>query len=229
MAEVGADVIDIGGESTRPGAASVDVDEEIRRVVPVVSGLVAAGLEVRLSVDTRHAAVAAAALEAGAHIVNDVSAASDAGMLDVVAEHGAEIVLMHMRGTPRTMQQAPNYEDVVAEVAAYLLERVAAAQAAGVAAERIWLDPGIGFGKTLEHNLALLRDLESLVRTGHPVLFGASRKSFLGVLTGTEVAADRLAGSLACALRAMEAGVRGIRVHDVRETRELLDVYREIR
>ena len=228
LTSAGADILDVGGESTRPGAAAVDTEEEIRRVVPVLRGLREADVGAVLSVDTRHTEVAAAALDAGARIVNDVSGGSDEGMLELVARHGAEVVLMHMRGTPETMQAAPVYADVVAEVRAHLLERAEAARSAGIGHERIWLDPGIGFGKTPAHNLALLRDLEALVRTGHPVLLGASRKSFLGALTGVEVAAERLAGSLVCAVRGMQAGVRGVRVHDVRETREALAVYREI-
>ncbi len=222
-------MLDIGGESTRPGAAPVTRDEELARVLPVVEGLVAAGVEADLSIDTRHAAVADEALERGATIINDVSAGTDPAMFEVAARHGASLVLMHMRGTPTTMQAEPTYDDVVAEVGAYLDERRSAAVEAGVAAEKIWLDPGIGFGKTLKHNLALLQDLEAFVRLGSPVLLGASRKSFLGALTGRSDPSERLAGSLACALRALEAGVRGVRVHDVRATFELLDVFTRIR
>jgi len=230
LAGEGADVLDIGGESTRPGAAPVGVDQEIARVVPVFEGLadLAAG-GTRLSVDTRRAAVAEAALAAGADLVNDVSAGQDPAMFDVVARHGAGLVLMHMRGTPATMQTAPVYADVVAEVADFLAGRATAAEAAGVAREQLWIDPGIGFGKTLEHNLALLRGLEAFVGLGLPVLLGASRKSFLGTLTGREAPAERLAGSLACVLRALEAGVSDVRVHDVRSTREILDVFTRIR
>jgi len=229
LAEHGADVLDVGGESTRPGAAPVAPDEERARVLPVLAGLVAAGVAADLSIDTRRADVAAAALEAGARIVNDVSGGADPAMFEVVARADAGLVLMHMRGRPETMQDDPAYEDVVAEVAAWLDARRRAAVAAGVPAERIWLDPGIGFGKTLEHNLALLQDLEALVRLGQPVLLGASRKSFLGRLTGRERPDERLAGSLACVVRAMAAGVHAVRVHDVRETRELLDVLARIR
>ncbi|MDF1700292.1 MAG: dihydropteroate synthase [Planctomycetota bacterium] len=229
LAADGAHVLDIGGESTRPGAAPVGHAEEIDRVVPVLEGLAAALPEMILSIDTRHAAVADAALGAGATIVNDVSGAADPAMLDVVARHGAGLVLMHMRGTPETMQSEPAYDDVTAEVAAYLEARAHAALAAGVDAARVWIDPGIGFGKTLDHNLTLLRDLEAFVRMGRPVLLGASRKSFLGSLTGQTEAADRLAGSLACALRALEAGVAAVRVHDVRETRDILAVFTQIR
>jgi dihydropteroate synthase len=224
----GAHVLDIGGESTRPGAASVSREEEIARVRPVLAGLRAAGVDIPLSIDTRHAAVAAAALASGATIVNDVSAGADPDMFGVVAEHKAALVLMHMQGTPATMQAAPAYEDVVAEVRAHLLARAHAAEEAGIERERLWIDPGIGFGKTLAHNLALLANLESLVATGYPVLLGASRKSFLGTLSGRTEARERLAGSLACALRAQVAGVRAVRVHDVRETREALQVYAAI-
>jgi len=229
LAADGAHVIDVGGESTRPGAQPVSASEEIDRVVPVLGGLRDAGLDARLSIDTRHAAVADAALAAGDSIVNDVSGASDPAMLATVVEHGAGLVLMHMLGTPGTMQAAPTYEDVTAEVAAYLESRAAAAVAAGVDGARLWIDPGIGFGKSLDHNLTLLRDLERFVGLGRPVLLGASRKSFLGTLTGRSEPAERLAGSLACALRGLEAGVDAVRVHDVRETRELLDVFTQIR
>ena len=229
MLAAGADVLDIGGESTRPGAAAVEEAEEIRRVGPVIEGLRAAQAQAVLSIDTRHAAVARRALEAGATIVNDVSAGRDEGMLALVADTGAHLVLMHMRGTPETMQTTPTYADVVAEVTDTLLERTAAAERAGIDRNRLWIDPGIGFGKTLAQNLSLLRDLEALVHTGYPVLLGASRKSFLGTLTGCDDPSDRLAGSLACALRGMQAGVRGVRVHDVEATRHVLDVYAKIR
>jgi dihydropteroate synthase len=229
MAADGAAVIDVGGESTRPGAAPVPLAEEIRRVVPVLRGLREAGVAAGLSVDTRRADVAAAALGAGATIVNDVSAGADPAMLDLVARAGAELVVMHMQGTPRTMQRAPQYEDALEEIAGFLQERVAAAVAAGVERGRLWIDPGIGFGKRLEDNLALLRGLERLVASGPRVLLGASRKSFLGRLTGEPDPSRRLAGSLACALRAVDAGVDAVRVHDVRETRDAMTVYASIR
>lgn len=229
LAADGADVLDIGGESTRPGAEPVATEDEIARVVPVIQGLVAAGVEADISIDTRHAAVAAAALDAGATIVNDVSAGSDPDLFPLVAGRQAGLVLMHMQGRPATMQAAPHYDDVLADVAAHLVARRDAAADAGVPPERIWIDPGIGFGKTLEHNLTLLRNLEAFVRLGTPVLLGASRKSFLGRLTDRPEPGERLAGSLACALRALEAGVRAVRVHDVRETREILDVFTRIR
>ena len=217
----GADVLDIGGESTRPGATPVAPDAEAARVVPVIRALREAGDAGPISVDTRRASVATAALEAGATIVNDVSSAQDPEMLPVVASRGAGLVLMHMQGEPGTMQEAPTYADVVREVGDYLAARCAAARSAGI--ERIWVDPGIGFGKTLAHNLALLRDLEALARPGTRTLLGASRKSFLGQLTDEPRADRRLAGSLACVVRAMHANT-DVRVHDVRETKALLTV-----
>lgn len=229
LAEEGADVLDVGGESTRPGAAPVEPAEEIRRVVPVLARLRELDLGPRLSVDTRRAQVAREALAAGATVINDVGAGADPGMADAVAGGGAEWVLLHMRGTPATMQQAPRYQDVVAEVEGFLRGRVAAAEAAGIPRERLWIDPGLGFGKTLEHNLALLRGLERFVALGVRVLVGASRKSFLGALTGRTDPTQRLAGSLACALRACCAGVHGVRVHDVGATRDALAVLAGIR
>lgn len=224
LVEEGADVLDVGGESTRPGAAAVPPDEERRRVLPVVEGLVQAGVSVPISVDTRRAALAREAIDAGARIVNDVSAArDDPDMLGVVAETGAGLVLMHMQGRPRTMQEAPHYADVVAEVRAWLLGRVAAARRAGIDPKRLWIDPGIGFGKTAAHNLTLLRNLEVLQQDAPPLLLGASRKSFLGGLTGRTVG-DRLAASLATVARAHAAGTAAVRVHDVAATRDLLAV-----
>ena len=222
----GADVLDIGGESTRPGATPVDPATEIDRVVPVIRGVRDAGDAEPVSVDTRRASVAAAALTAGATVVNDVSAAADPDMLAVVADHGAGIVLMHMRGEPRTMQTDPTYNDVCQEVRAYLVDRVAAARSAGVT--RIWIDPGIGFGKTLEHNVALMRGLEGLQCPNTGMLVGASRKSFLGLLTNEPNPSKRLASSLACAARALEAGA-DVRVHDVRETCDLRTVLQAVR
>ena len=223
LIEEGADVLDVGGESTRPGAAEVPAAEERRRVVPVIEALVAAGVKVPLSVDTRKAEVARAALDAGAGIVNDVSAGThDAALLPLVAERRAGLVLMHMQGEPGTMQRAPTYGDVVLEVRRWLEARRRAALEAGIPAGSLWLDPGIGFGKTLEHNLALLQGLERFTALG-PVLLGASRKSFLGALTG-RLPAERLVGSLACAARAAQAGVAAVRGHDVGPTRELFAV-----
>jgi dihydropteroate synthase len=209
MAAEGADVVDVGGESTRPGAAEVPIEEELRRVLPVVDAL--AG-HVRVSIDTRKRAVAEAALDAGATIVNDVSAS----LYDVAAVHEAGWVAMHMRGTPLTMQQEATYDDVVGEVREFLLHRVHQALAAGVA--EVWIDPGLGFAKTADHNLALLARLDELVATGHPLLVGASRKSFIGRLTGDAPVDDRLEGSLALAVWAMDKGAAMVRVHDVRAT-----------
>jgi len=205
----GADVVDVGGESTRPGAEPVDGPEERRRVVPVVEAL--AG-QVRVSIDTRKPAVAEAAVEAGATLVNDVSAS----LHEVAAAAGVGWVAMHMRGEPRTMQQAPHYDDVVAEVRAFLLGRANAAVEAGV--REVWIDPGIGFGKTVDHNLALLAHLGQLVAEGFPVLVGTSRKSFLGRLAGGADVDDRFEGSLATATWALAEGARMVRVHDVAAT-----------
>ena len=205
----GADVVDVGGESTRPGAGPVDEAEERRRVVPVIEALAPS---VRVSVDTRSAAVAEAAVAAGATLVNDVSAS----LWPAAAEVGAGWVAMHMRGEPVTMQEAPRYDDVVAEVGAFLQERAAQARAAGV--EEVWIDPGIGFGKTLEHNLALLRSLDRLVAGGVPVVVGASRKGSLGQLTGGAPVDDRLEASVATAVWAVEQGAAMVRVHDVAAT-----------
>jgi dihydropteroate synthase len=209
MVAEGADVVDVGGESTRPGAAEVPAGEELRRVVPVIEAL--AG-RTRVSVDTRKAEVAQAALAAGATILNDVSAS----LFEVAAAHGAGWVAMHMRGTPATMQQQAAYDDVVLEVRAFVVDRAQKAAAAGVS--EVWVDPGLGFAKTAEHNLALLRHLDQLVATGYPVLVGASRKSFIGRLTGDAAVDDRLAGSLALATWALEKGAAMVRVHDVRAT-----------
>ena len=216
MVAEGADVVDVGGESTRPGAAPVDEAEELRRVVPVIESL---SPHVRVSVDTRKAAVAERAVEAGATLVNDVSATLD----EVAAAAGVGWVAMHMRGEPRTMQRAPSYVDVVDEVEAFLVARAERARVAGV--EEVWIDPGIGFGKTGGHNLALLRRIRRLVATGYPVVVGASRKSFLGRLTAEEGEApapvdDRLEASLASAVWAMDQGVSMVRAHDVRATVE---------
>lgn len=209
MVTEGADVIDVGGESTRPGAEPVDPDEELRRVAPVVAALAA---HTRVSIDTRHQVVAEAALDAGATIVNDVSA----GLETVAGAAGAGWVAMHMRGEPRTMQDDPSYHDVVAEVRDYLLGRVEAGRAAGVS--EIWIDPGIGFGKTADQNLSLLRHLGDLVATGIPVAVGTSRKGFLGALGGGAGPDDRLEGSVSTAVWAMVHGAAMVRVHDVAAT-----------
>ncbi|MHC4957406.1 MAG: dihydropteroate synthase [Planctomycetota bacterium] len=210
MAAAGAAILDVGGESTRPGAAPVAEDEELARVLPVLERL--KGLPV--SVDTRRGAVARAALAAGAVVVNDVSGGSDPALLEAVAEANAGLVLMHMRGDPATMQEAPRYGDVVAEVEAYLLERASVAEASGVARDRILIDPGIGFGKHLDHNLALLHALPRLAASGYPVLVGVSRKRFLGELTDRTV--DRRGDATTAAVTlCARAGAAVVRVHDV--------------
>ncbi len=215
MLAQGADIIDIGGESTRPGAEPVDAPTEMRRVLPVIEAL-AAVPGARISIDTAKAAVALEAVRAGACIINDVTAmAGDPGMATVVRDTGAGVVLMHMRGTPRTMQDNPQYDDVVGEVAAWLADRLTAAGVAGIASEAVVLDPGIGFGKTVAHNIALIAGLDRLARLGRPVLAGVSRKHFIGKLSGVEDAAERLAGSLAALTTAIMQGATVLRVHDV--------------
>lgn len=222
MAGEGAAIVDVGGESTRPGAAPVDAEEEIRRVVPVIERL-AATLPIPVSVDTRKPAVMRRALAAGASMVNDVSALAAPGAIEAVAETRAAACLMHMQGEPGTMQDAPHYLDVVAEVRDFLAARAAACVKAGIARDRLVVDPGFGFGKTLGHNLALLAGLPALAADGLPVLAGLSRKRMIGALTGRGEG-DRLAGSLAAAIVAAQAGARIIRAHDVRETVDALAV-----
>ncbi len=220
----GAAILDIGGESTRPGALPVAEEEELRRVVPVIEGLVAAGARAQLSIDTSKASVADEALRAGATLVNDVTAfRGDREMVGAVARSGVDCCLMHMLGEPRTMQRDPRYDDVVAEVKAFLEERMAFAIAQGVGEERIMLDPGIGFGKTLEHNLELLRRLDELVALGRPVVIGTSRKSFLGRITGRPLD-ERLPGTIATNVLAYERGARVFRVHDVAPVHDALAV-----
>jgi len=215
LVEEGAAIVDVGGESTRPGAAPVPAEEELRRVVPVVEGLAALGLDARISVDTMKLEVARAAVDAGAAYVNDVTAfRHDPELAGLVAERGLECCLMHMLGEPRTMQQDPRYDDVVSDVKAFLEERLAAAVAAGVPEERVQLDPGIGFGKTLEHNLELLRRLDEIAAIGRPVVLGTSRKSFIGRITGRDVA-GRVHGTVATCVLGYERGARVFRVHDV--------------
>lgn len=224
LEQQGAAILDIGGESTRPGAAPVSTQEELRRVLPVIEGLADGNTAAQTSIDTSKAAVARAAIEAGATLVNDVSAMrGDPDMAGVVAAAGAECCLMHMLGEPRTMQQAPHYEDVVSEVAAFLEERMAFAIGEGVAEDRIMLDPGIGFGKALEHNLELLARLNEIVALGRPVVIGTSRKSFLGRLTGRELQ-DRLPATIAANVVAYLAGARVFRVHDVAPVHDALAV-----
>ena len=220
----GADILDVGGESTRPGAEPVTADEERRRVVPVLERVAAAGAQVQMSIDTSKPDVARAALDAGATFVNDVTAfRADPRMAGLVAERGVECCLMHMLGEPRTMQDDPRYEDVVSDVKAFLEERLAFAVAEGVPEERVMLDPGIGFGKTLEHNLELLRRLDEIVALGRPVVVGTSRKSFLGRITGREVG-ERLPGTIATNVLALERGASVFRVHEVAPVREALAV-----
>ena len=219
----GAAVLDVGGESTRPGAQPVGEAEELRRALPVVEALAATGAAV--SIDTRKPAVARAAIAAGARAWNDITALAGAGALDLAAEFGQGVVLMHMQGSPLTMQANPAYADVVAEVEAFLLARADAAMAAGVARSAIWLDPGVGFGKTLAHNLALLRALPRLASHGYPLLVGVSRKKSVQAIDPAATdPQDRLGGSLAFALRAAANGAAAVRVHDVRETVQALMV-----
>ena len=218
----GADIVDVGGESTRPGADEVSAAAECARVLPVVRALARDGAIV--SVDTSKPEVIRAAVDAGASMINDVRALRVAGALDAAAASGAAVCLMHMKGDPRTMQQAPQYADVVADVREFLAERIDAARAAGIPAERIAVDPGFGFGKTLEHNVAVMRGLPALAALGYPVVVGYSRKSSLGAITGRGPH-DRLAASLTAALVAIARGARIVRVHDVRETVDALAVW----
>lgn len=221
----GADALDVGGESTRPGAEPVPEEEELRRVLPVVEAL--AG-EAPVSIDTRKPGVARRALAAGASIVNDVSALADPAMREAVRETGAEAILMHMKGEPGTMQKEPRYGDVVAEVAAFLLERARAAGMDGIPRDRIVIDPGIGFGKTLEHNLALLRRLQEICALGYPVLVGPSRKRFLGEILDLPVG-DRLEGTAAAVACAVMGGASVVRVHDVRAMARVVRVAEAVR
>ena len=227
MLDAGAAIVDVGGESTRPGAEGVTADDELRRVVPVLEALEG---EVPVSIDTSKAAVARRALGLGAELVNDVTALrGDPGLAAAVAESGAYLCLMHMQGEPRTMQLDPRYEDVVAEVAAFLEERLATAVAAGVAEERICLDPGIGFGKTVDHNFELIRRLDELTALGRPVLLGISRKSSLGRLLGDpDATTGSVAASVGAAVAAYERGATILRVHDVREHVEALAAARAV-
>ena len=223
MIEHGADIVDIGGESSRPSAPSVSVEQELHRVLPVIEGL-HDRTSTPLSIDTTKAHVANTALRAGATIVNDITAMrGDPAMERTIAEAGAAIVLMHMQGTPETMQEKPHYVDVVSEVFAFLLQRAESAEAAGIAPDHIILDPGIGFGKSLEHNLALIRALPKLASCGYPVLVGLSRKSFLGLLLD-QPASERLEGTIAANAIAILGGASIIRVHDVKEGRRTADV-----
>lgn len=221
-----ADILDIGGESTRPGAADVPISEETARTAPVIAAMRTAGIAPPISIDTRKAAVAREALGAGARIINDVTALRfDPEMAAVVAQSGAPVILMHSIATPQTMQNDPRYDDVLLDVYDALAERVAAAEAAGISRHRIAIDPGIGFGKTLDHNLALLARLSLFHSLGLPILLGASRKRFIGTLSGADEARRRMPGSLAVALAGVAQGVQMIRVHDVPETRQALSLW----
>jgi len=225
---LGADILDIGGESTRPGASPVSVDEEIDRVVPVISEL--RNLGSLLSIDTRHAEVMQAAVYAGADIINDVSALDgDPDAMSMASELGVPVILMHMRGQPDTMQRDPHYDDAPSEVRAYLSRRVSACLEAGIPLDNIAVDPGIGFGKTVEHNLQIINRIDEIVDIGRPVVFGVSRKSFIGRVSGEEDPKRRLPGSIAAALAAYDKGVRIFRVHDVGETAQALKVSEAIR
>jgi dihydropteroate synthase len=224
LAEEGADIVDIGGESTRPGAAPVSEAEELERVIPVVEKI----RDLCVSVDSRRPAVMRAALDAGASMINDVQALQAPGAIEAVRESQCAVCLMHMKGEPATMQREPHYDDVVAEVKEFLRQRIATAVDAGIARERLVIDPGFGFGKTAAHNLTLLARLAELRDLGVPLLAGLSRKSTLGKLTGRPVT-ERLAGSLAMALLALQNGATILRVHDVKETRDVVAVWEAVR
>jgi dihydropteroate synthase len=228
MVEDGADIVDIGGESTRPGAVPISVEEELDRVLPLVEKI-HAHCDVAVSIDTTKAAVAREALDRGASLINDTSALrADSGMAPLVAERDAHVILMHMQGTPGTMQAAPEYADPVAEVLAFLVERATSAEESGIARERVFIDPGIGFGKRLTHNLALLRNVDRFTATGFPVVIGVSRKSFLGEILGLPVS-ERLEGTLAAESVAVAYGADILRVHDVKEGRRAADTARLLR
>jgi dihydropteroate synthase len=224
LADEGADLLDIGGESTRPGATPVSAEEELRRVLPVIKA-VASRTSAALSIDTSKAAVARAAVEAGVEIINDVTALrGDDAMAAVAAESGAAVVLMHLRGTPQTMQIDPRYDNATAEVAAHLRERLAAARAAGICEDRLAIDPGIGFGKSVEHNLQLIANLGEFAALGHPVLLGVSRKSFLATAAGAQEIADREAPTIALTALGFQLGARIFRVHEVASNHRALRI-----
>ncbi len=227
MVDEGAHLIDVGGESTRPGATPVDADEEIRRVVPVIRALADADIPVPVSIDTSKPEVMKAAVAAGAGLINDVRALRVPGALDAAAEMGVPVCLMHMQGQPQTMQARPSYKDVVSEVVEFLGRRVDEAVAAGIPRSRLLIDPGFGFGKTVEHNLVLLRRLSDLRSLGLPILVGLSRKSMIGALLGTPPA-DRLADSVALALMALREGASMVRVHDIRPTCDALRLFEAV-
>ena len=221
MVKAGVDILDIGGESTRPGAQEISISEELDRVIPVIEGLLETG--VVLSVDTRHAEVMVGAIQAGAHIINDVTALSGAPKsLETAANLDCPVILMHMQGEPGTMQNAPMYEDAPREVSDYLEKRIKACEAAGIARSKIAIDPGIGFGKTVDHNLQIIKQIERLHEHGCAIVLGVSRKRFIGSITDTKNPQDRLPGSLAAAVYARTKGVQIFRVHDVRESKQAL-------
>ena len=225
MLDEGADILDVGGESTRPGSDPVSQEEEIQRVIPVLERILSVRPEAVISVDTYRSGTATAALEAGASLVNDVTALrGDPRIASVIQEAACPVILMHMQGEPKTMQKEPHYEDVVREVRNFLAERAEYAVAAGIRPENVILDPGIGFGKNLDHNLDLLRNLDAIVDLGFPVLIGASRKSFMEKITGVQEARDRVSGTVATTVLAYERGATFFRVHDVRANREALAV-----
>lgn len=227
MAKAGATIIDVGPESTRPGSDSVSIADQIKRAVPVIKGL-AGKTDAAISIDTRFAEVAAAAIDAGASMINDVTALSDPKMAHLAAGKQVPVILMHMQGDPATMQREPVYQDVVAEVLSYLLERAKVAESCGILPERIIIDPGIGFGKTFDHNLELLRNLKRFTQSGYRVMLGASRKRFIGTITSKEVPADRVYGTAATTALAVAAGVSIVRVHDVAETVDVVKVSNQI-
>jgi dihydropteroate synthase len=223
MAADGAAIIDVGGESTRPGSASVSTKEQKERVVPVIEAL-AKKIDVPISIDTTNYEVAEAALDAGAAMINDTTALNDERMGELAAKRGVPVILMHIQGTPTTMQIEPKYEDVVAEVLAFLLERAKRAETFGIPKQRIFIDPGIGFGKTTEHNLLLLRHIDRFVDSGYRVCIGTSRKSFIGKVTGKEKPAERIFGTAATVALCAAAGVSIVRVHDVAEMVDVVKV-----
>ena len=226
----GAKIIDVGAESTRPGAEPVPDEEQIRRVVPIIEALRANfGAAIDISIDARRTGVAEAAVSAGASIINDVEAGQDDGMLELAARTGTPIVLMHMQGRPQTMQDNPHYEDVVAEVKAFLLERASRAQAVGIAKNKIIIDPGIGFGKSRVHNLLIMHHLAAFTATGYPVLLGTSRKRFMGAICRETVFKELLGATCATTVLGAQAGVRIFRVHDVRDNRQALEVALAVR
>ena len=228
MAADGAAIIDVGGESTRPGSKSVSTEQQIKRIVPVIESL-AKKINVPISIDTYNFEVAEAALDAGAAMINDITALSDERVGKLAAEQGVPIVIMHMQGSPQTMQQNPTYDNVVEDVVRFLQKRAKLAESFGIKADRIFIDPGIGFGKTVEHNLLLLRNIERFVNTGYHVCVGTSRKSFIGKLTGKEKPTERIFGTAATVAFCAAAGVSIVRVHDVAEMIEIVKIVNAIK